>query len=160
VCLLKIQAIDTIYEHPGWKTIRRGLGQFEGVRILKTCSRHLKEGGWVGAAFDVNETINRMIEVPFFGRAVPYPLGIPVLAVSTGAPVVSLVARWALDEPRIKIQIHEPIRWQELAPEGGSAAERAILGVLVSRMEAFFRAYPTELSRSKVGVLLKFPKMN
>lgn len=157
--LMKIQAIDTPFEQEGWTALRRQSNEFDGIRILKTCSKHLRGGGWVGAAFDVNEKIDRKIDIPYFGRSVPYPLGLPVLALTTGAPIVPIVARWALDEPRIKVQIHEPMEVSELAPQGGVAGERVILERLVSRMESFFRAHPEELSRAKVGVLLKFPKI-
>ncbi len=81
------------------------------------------------------------LEVPYFGRLAPFPVGPARLAQHTGAPIL-VIASVRLPDERYQVEVQAPLR-----PQDGVPAEEAIAtltGAIASGFEHIIQAYPEQ----------------
>jgi KDO2-lipid IV(A) lauroyltransferase len=111
---------------------------FASVPIL----RALRSNGFVAMQGDrdVSGTGRRM---PFFGKAVSFPVGPFRLAQVSGAPIFPVFVLQE-DDGRYRTIVEEAIRVPSARGEEGEAAVTAALARFVASMERTIRAYPAQ----------------
>ncbi|HEY0099742.1 MAG TPA: lysophospholipid acyltransferase family protein [Pyrinomonadaceae bacterium] len=119
------------------------------LEFLRRARRILSNNGIVALMGDVgiiglNQGLGRVVELPFLGMKMPFPLGCARLSALTSSPIVPIFSLRQADGRHFMI-CTEPI---ESSRFEGSESERAVqmMACYASRLEEMVKAYPHNAS--------------
>jgi KDO2-lipid IV(A) lauroyltransferase len=110
-------------------------------RSLRAVLRALARNECVAIMSDLAREGLQMAEVPFFGRAAPFPLGPARLARHTGAAIL-VVDCVRLPDGRYRLEAQPPLRSDPHLPAAQDAV--ALTAAIAAGFERIIRAYPDQ----------------
>jgi KDO2-lipid IV(A) lauroyltransferase len=104
--------------------------------------RALRENEIVAMLGDRIET-QKTMDFDFFGRKTPFPIGVAILSMATGAPVLPVFVVMEKNRKYCGI-IETPISFDSVSRESREAVIRKGMGELIKKFEAYIEKYPDQ----------------
>ena len=115
-----------------------------GLRFLKGALKELEQGGVPVVAVDGSAGAQSR-RAPFFGRSLPVPPGLAILARSSGARVVPATSRWVGLSAGIEVTLHEPLPEPASSRTARLEWEQELLDGATAWYERHVRAHPEDM---------------
>lgn len=139
--------VTVVVEGHALAQIVEGARRYENVRLvardrsLRALYEALARNEGVVLLSDIIHGAVQTVEVPFFGKPAPFPVGPARLALHTGAPLMVLSCV-RLDEAQYQIEVRPPIWPERQAGESEAAAVERVTTALAAGFQQVIARYP------------------
>lgn len=161
--LMKLQHTEWLSPPANWEILDVPNNSFDSIRLLRRAQKHLRQGGWMGAAVDVGPRFGPGCTVRCFGRRMEFEIGLAALAVKHSRPIVPISASWDGQRPRILVRVHAPLHPGSGGNEESAVAtqrrERELSERIIRVMERDCLDHPWEWTAPRVRRFLAFPRV-